>query len=219
MASNLFSASPSPYRHSWRSAVVWFGRLAARRIARDCRRARVEGVVRFRPGGNRSLRFRPGESSRPRSCRFSSTSRSSRREAGSHSCWANSWFLAALWLVATLTIALARRTPSDRPARRYGHHRFSPLDTPPDSPPPCSPFGISPEPGRSWAGAWLVFTPARHHLGLRYRGDVRRKAHRWPQALADHQSRARPGRAVWPESWPRWRRCRCSIAWSWNARV
>ena len=27
----------------------------------------------------------------------------------------NSWFLAALWLVATLTLALARRTPSGRP--------------------------------------------------------------------------------------------------------
>jgi len=70
----------------------------------------------------------------------------------------NSWFLAALWLVATLTIALARRTPSDRPLAATAITVFA-VGYTAGLPATLLPIRHFTEPGRSWAGAWLVFTP------------------------------------------------------------
>jgi phosphatidate cytidylyltransferase len=70
----------------------------------------------------------------------------------------NSWFLAALWLVATLTLALARRTPGDRPLAATAITVFAVAYTA-GLPATLLPIRHLTEPERSWAGAWLVFTP------------------------------------------------------------
>ncbi len=68
------------------------------------------------------------------------------------------WILGGLWLVVLLTIALARRAPTERPLVATALTAFAVL-----YPAGLATFLLSLRhlryPGQSWAGAWLVFFP------------------------------------------------------------
>lgn len=69
-----------------------------------------------------------------------------------------SWFIAGLWLIAVLSIALARRTPAEHP---LGATAVAVLAVSYTAGLPSFLITIrhSTMPERSWAGAWLVFLP------------------------------------------------------------
>jgi phosphatidate cytidylyltransferase len=77
-------------------------------------------------------------------------------EATSFGTW--SWFLAALWLTATLGLVLAQRGPDQHPLPAASITVFGVLYT---AGLPASLIAIRhlTQPDQSWAGAWLVFTP------------------------------------------------------------
>jgi phosphatidate cytidylyltransferase len=69
-----------------------------------------------------------------------------------------SWFLAALWLVATLTLALARRAPGRHPLAATAITVLA-VGYTAGLPASLIPIRHLAFPERSWGGAWLVFTP------------------------------------------------------------